>query len=62
MYTPTCVQEECMPTDLSHVRSYNLVVDAEVCGIGSSGAIILLWDFKSLVELRVHEGLYKLMI
>ena len=51
-----------MPTDLSRVRSYNFVVDAEICGIASSGAIRLRWDFKSLVELRVHEGLYRLMI
>ena len=51
-----------MSTDLSRVRSYNLVVDAEVCGIASSGAFGLLWDFKSLVELRIHEGLYRLMI
>ena len=51
-----------MPTDLSRVRSYNLVVGAEVCGIASSGAFELLWDFKFLVVLRVHEGLYRLMI
>ena len=27
-----------------------------MCGTASSGAFGLLWDSKSLVELRIHEG------